>query len=159
MLQFRNICLNMSATVQSETEVLNALGRLMNDSQESCSADFECSCPELDDLTRLARGAGALGSRLTGLLTVLLICTVADLTSGVGAGWGGCTVSLVREEQVEAFIKQIRETYEAYKDLDEEALDEAIFSTKPGQGACGTYIPAPPNHRPLIIFLQVFEFE
>jgi galactokinase len=51
--------------------VLKQLGQLMNDSQTSCADDFECSCEELDELTRLAREAGAYGSRLTGALRVL----------------------------------------------------------------------------------------
>jgi galactokinase len=66
VLQFRNACLNRSNAGTTEMEVLSILGGLMNDSQESCSKLFECSCPELDELTRLAKEAGALGSRLTG---------------------------------------------------------------------------------------------
>jgi galactokinase len=66
VLQFKNICLNGCSAAGTEMEVLNTLGGLMDDSQESCSKLFECSCPELDELTRLAREAGAFGSRLTG---------------------------------------------------------------------------------------------
>lgn len=96
------------------------LGRLMNESHESCDRLFDCSSPELNQLTSLAREAGALGSRLT------------------GAGWGGCCVSLVPEAQVAAFIEQIRKVYPPYQSLSKEELDQVIFATKPGSGA-GVY--------------------
>ena len=51
---------------------------------------YECSCPELEALWQVAKGAGAIGARLT------------------GAGWGGCTVSLVREADAEGFMHQVR---------------------------------------------------
>lgn len=94
----------------------------MNASMLSCQTDFECSCPELDEVTALARKNGAIGSRLT------------------GAGWGGATVSLVPEPQVPGFIKAIREGYYAkrFPDLTAEQLDDVCFATKPEAGA-GVY--------------------
>ncbi|KAK4056548.1 galactokinase [Microbotryomycetes sp. JL221] len=101
------------------SDVLRQLGDLMNKSMESSQRDAECSCPELDELTELARKSGAVGSRIT------------------GAGWGGATVSLVPEPQVPQFIKAIREGYYAkrYPDLTEEQLQDACFATKPEAGA------------------------
>jgi galactokinase len=78
---------------------LRALGKLMDESHESCSEFFDCSCPELDELTALARASGAYGSRLT------------------GAGWGGCTVSLVSENKVNEFKNKLREGYPKYRGL------------------------------------------
>jgi len=119
VLQFRQTCLSAGGSSDTNDSVfLEVLGRLMNDSQSSCSQLYECSCPELDNLTSLARAAGAYGSRLT------------------GAGWGGCTISLVAENQVDKFIQKLKETYPPYKNLEGDALSEVIFATKPGRGAC-----------------------
>src|SRR5207249_1954596 len=65
---------------------LAQFGCLMNESHESLRFDYEVSSRELDVLVGAARSVeGCLGSRLT------------------GAGFGGCTVSLVREEAVPEF--------------------------------------------------------
>jgi len=119
VLQFRQICLDATSSSSStNSDVLKTLGRLMNDSQTSCADLYECSCSELDLLVRLAREAGAYGSRLT------------------GAGWGGCTVSLVPSNEVHAFIAKIKDTYPSYKGLEGDALNEVIFATSPSSGAC-----------------------
>lgn len=85
-----------------------------------CRDLYECSCPELDQLVSLAKEAGALGARLT------------------GAGWGGCTVSLVRAGQVEAFVATLTERYlqplAAAGRLKEGELGETIFASKPSSG-------------------------
>lgn len=64
VLQFRDLC--SSADASRASALLQELGKLMDESQESCSQFFECSCPELDKLTALAKAHGAYGSRLTG---------------------------------------------------------------------------------------------
>ena len=67
VLQFRQTCLLAAGSSDTNDSMFfEGLGRLMNDSQSSCSLLYECSCPELDNLTRLAREGGAYGSRLTG---------------------------------------------------------------------------------------------
>jgi len=117
----------------------------MNESQESCTVLFECSCKELDDLTQLARDAGALGSRLTGTCLLSRSFLVTRSTTGTnlfsyftGAGWGGCTVSLVPANKVDSFIQKIRNAYQPYRNLDDIVFSETVFATKPGRGAFGT---------------------
>jgi len=72
---------------------LKSLGTLMNESHESCGRDFGISTPELDRLVEIARRHGALGSRLT------------------GAGFGGCTVSLVPKELLTRFQDGVARDY------------------------------------------------
>jgi|WetSurMetagenome_2_1015567.scaffolds.fasta_scaffold07094_4 galactokinase len=77
-----------------KTGDLALFGRLMNESHNSLRDDYEVSGPELDRLVEIARSVpGVLGSRLT------------------GAGFGGCTVSLVQPEAVEALRAEVFARY------------------------------------------------
>ncbi len=99
---------------------LHELGALMNQSQESCSKLYNCSCEELDTLCQLCIQAGSLGSRLT------------------GAGWGGCTISLVPTEKLDSFLHDVRHQYYAtILHLEGPKLEDPdiLFSTLPGPGA------------------------
>jgi galactokinase len=71
-----------------------AFGQQLYQSHESLRDDFQVSCKELDLLVELAREApGTLGARMT------------------GAGFGGCTVNLVKSSQVESFSDDITAGY------------------------------------------------
>ncbi|WMT40026.1 galactokinase [Paenibacillus sp. D2_2] len=70
-------------------------GQLMNASHDSLRDLYEVSCMELDVMVEEARKIeGTLGSRMT------------------GAGFGGCTVSLVHEDAIEQFLSLVGEAYE-----------------------------------------------
>lgn len=74
---------------------LEAFGKLMNQSHISLRDDYEVSCRELDLLVEAAWAvSGVLGSRMT------------------GAGFGGCTVSLVRADAVDRFRAEVSQAYE-----------------------------------------------
>lgn len=69
-------------------------GTLMNESHKSLQFDYEVSCDELDCLANNAQKLdGVLGSRMT------------------GAGFGGCTVSIVKACEVDNFVKTLGELY------------------------------------------------
>jgi N-acetylgalactosamine kinase len=109
--------------VEQSVETLEAgdipgFGELMNRSHGSCRDLYEISTPELDRLVEIAREAGALGSRLT------------------GAGFGGCTVSLVEKKHVEAFIQRvIQDYYRGYLGREEQESDNLIFPCQAAGGA------------------------
>ena len=70
-------------------------GKLMNASHKSLRYDYEVSCGEIDILVDLAQAMpGVIGSRIT------------------GGGFGGCTVSIVKNDTVDAFIREIGKTYQ-----------------------------------------------
>lgn len=116
VLKFRAL---LSSPPKDGKELLKSLGDLMNETQESCRDVYDCSCPELDELCVIARGAGAFGSRLT------------------GAGWGGCTVHLVPKDKVEAVKKAWEEKYyrKKFPDITEEKLRDAVVVSQPGSGS------------------------
>lgn len=74
---------------------LSHFGKLMTASHESLREDYQVSCRELDLLVEIAnRHNGVYGARMT------------------GGGFGGCTVNLVKADQVENFIAEITSAYE-----------------------------------------------
>ena len=74
---------------------LTLFGRLMGSSHVSLRDDFEVSCEELDLMVELAgKNTGVIGARMT------------------GGGFGGCTINLVEENQVEAFKENVASGYE-----------------------------------------------
>lgn len=75
---------------------ITKFGQLMNQSHLSLRDDYEVSCEEIDILVDLAWAIpGVIGSRIT------------------GGGFGGCTVSIVKNDAVDQFIQSIGDAYEA----------------------------------------------
>lgn len=73
---------------------IDLFGRLMNDSHVSLRDDYEVTGVELDTLVEEAwKIDGVIGSRMT------------------GAGFGGCTVSIVRDGAIDTFIAQVGKAY------------------------------------------------
>jgi galactokinase len=74
---------------------LEMFGKLMGESHRSLRDDYEVSCPELDLMVELASGQeGVYGARMT------------------GGGFGGCTINVVRAEQVDQFKRLVSRGYE-----------------------------------------------
>lgn len=70
-------------------------GQLMNESHLSLREDYEVTGLELDTLAEAAwEHPGVLGARMT------------------GAGFGGCTINLVKNEAVDSFIEQVGDKYQ-----------------------------------------------
>jgi len=75
---------------------IERFGQLMNQSHISLRDDYEVTGPELDALAEAAwQVEGVIGSRMT------------------GGGFGGCTVSIVCDEAIPAFIEQVGKAYTA----------------------------------------------
>jgi len=93
-----HVIYEIDRTVRAVTELKNGnistFGELMNQSHESLKDLYEVSCKELDVLVSEAlKIKGTVGSRMT------------------GAGFGGCTVSIVENDFVDEFIKTVGENY------------------------------------------------
>lgn len=65
VFQFREV---LDHPPKESGELYRQLGVFMNASQDSCRDDFECSCPELEQLCQISLKHGAYGVRLTGTI-------------------------------------------------------------------------------------------
>ena len=96
-----------------ESGNLAQFGKLMNECHASLRDLYEVSCPELDVMARVAQLLpGCYGARLT------------------GAGFGGCTVNLVAQDQAEDFAKALAAGYES-----ETGLHPEIYICRASAGA------------------------
>ena len=92
---------------------IHSFGRLMNQCHVSLRDLYEVSCPELNMMVSIAQSLeGCYGARLT------------------GAGFGGCTVNLVANEQVDNFSQALANGYES-----ETGLRPKIYITHASDGA------------------------
>lgn len=92
---------------------MKTAGELLYASHNSLRDLYEVTGVELDAMVEEAtKVSGVLGSRMT------------------GAGFGGCTVSLVQEEYVETFIKEVGDNYKKRINLEPE-----FYVANVGQGA------------------------
>ncbi len=90
-----------------------AFGALMNASHDSLQYDYEVSCPEIDFLVAEGRKIpGVIGTRIT------------------GGGFGGCTVSIVKNDAVDTFCKTLGELYK-----DKYGKEAEFYVVEAGEGA------------------------
>ncbi|QPH39575.1 galactokinase [Pedobacter endophyticus] len=74
---------------------LKALGKLMLETHEGLSADYEVSCAELDFLVDCVKPLDeVLGARM------------------MGGGFGGCTINIIKEEKIPRLIEELTLKYE-----------------------------------------------
>lgn len=104
MRRARHVIGEIARTKEAVTQLkagnLERFGTLMNGSHDSLRDDYEVTGVELDTMVDEARKIeGVIGSRMT------------------GGGFGGCTVSLVREEAIDTFIEKVGANYEKACDL------------------------------------------
>jgi len=92
------------------------VGQLMFASHCSLRDDYEVSCKELDAIVEIAEGIGTKGGVFGCRMT--------------GGGFGGCTVSLVQTEKVEAISEKIAADYKT-----KTGTEATIFTTRPAAGA------------------------
>jgi galactokinase len=91
---------------------IGQFGALMNASHESLRDNYEVTGPELDTLVEEAwKINGVIGSRMT------------------GAGFGGCTVSIVRNDTVDRFIDEVGRNY-----FEKTGLKADFYIAETGEG-------------------------
>lgn len=91
-----------------------AFGKLMYQSHQGLSHDYEVSCRELDFLVDFSLNFDSvLGSRM------------------MGGGFGGCTINLVMEEKADEFIESAKKAY-----FEEFQIEAQVIKVQPSGGTC-----------------------
>ncbi|HTR41689.1 MAG TPA: galactokinase [Pseudomonadales bacterium] len=93
-----------------------SVGQLMYASHQSLRDDYEVSCKELDTIVEIAEGIGIKGG--------IFGCRMT------GGGFGGCTIALVKTEQIEAISAKFAADYKQ-----KTGIEATIFTTRPAPGA------------------------
>lgn len=84
----------LTAAEQLENGNLQALGKLMFETHEGLSKDYEVSCKELDFLVEAVKPLDyVLGARM------------------MGGGFGGCTINIVKDEKIADLIEELSSKY------------------------------------------------
>ncbi|UII80378.1 galactokinase [Flagellimonas sp. CMM7] len=106
-----------NARVLQAVEALNKndltqLGRLMYQTHEGLSTKYDVSCPELDFLVNFSKDENdVLGARM------------------MGGGFGGCTINIIHNDKIDAFVRQLSVAYE-----EEFNIKLSYFQTVPSKG-------------------------
>jgi len=116
LLRAQHVC-GENARVNSAVNVLKqgditAFGKLMNESHDSLRDLYHVSSEPLDSLVAIARKQdGVAGARLT------------------GAGFGGCTVNLIKQQATQQFMELVGHEYQ-----NTTGLTADFYAIKPGNG-------------------------
>ena len=103
----------LDACIQLSENNINRLGELMFDSHAGLSKLYEVSCRELDLLADLAAQEHAvIGSRM------------------MGGGFGGCTINLIKRDNVDEVTARIVSTYKS-----QTGIDAAVYKLNIADGA------------------------
>ncbi|QZT36701.1 galactokinase [Halosquirtibacter xylanolyticus] len=102
------------AVAELKSGNIDVFGALMNASHDSLRDDYEVTGLQLDTMVEEARKIeGVIGSRMT------------------GGGFGGCTVSIVKDDAVDTFIEEVGKNYEARTGIKPE-----FYVAEIGEGGC-----------------------
>ena len=100
------------SVVAMKSNDIEEFGRLMNGSHDSLQYDYEVTCPELDFVVQEGRKLeGVLGIRMT------------------GAGFGGCTVAIIKDEKIDEYIEKVGKAY-----VEKFGHEASFFVTEVGDG-------------------------
>lgn len=106
--------------LKPSTGILQDLGKLLNESQQSCNLLNNASKPDCEELCQIARENGSYGSRIT------------------GAGFGGSIVHLTTVDRLESLVEALKKEYylQKFPNITQDQLNEAIVVSKPATGSC-----------------------